>query len=265
MTNPDATITANPQQLPIQIYLGGSFDPVHHSHLDMLQHVAHSVANHKYSQVPAASHQSASPAQVDAYFMPTSRSPLKQNSSSPQHRLAMLQLAITDCQQHQHTFCEQAGDDSSLQPRFLISEAEIWQPPPTYSIDTLTQLRADNPSASLIFVIGADNIASLPQWRDGDKLTQLCHLWIIPRDQLQHKQQVIDLLPKSLTEQVTDSISDLKTHRQGRIYIDSVSVAPISSTAIRQAIFDGQHNIAKTALPDSVYSYIMKNNLYTPQ
>ena len=238
--------TSSQQQsslLPIEVYLGGSFDPVHNSHLALLTHV--------YQKLAADSHP------VNAYFMPTSRSPLKTDSSASEHSLNMLSVAIKELQAE--TLSSQSHTTAL---NLAISEHEIWQTPPTYTINTLAELRQQHPNHSLVFIIGADNIASLPKWRDGDKLTQFAHLWVFPRNELQYAAEITELLPDSLKPQVSSCLEDLKQHTHGRIYIDPHMVAPLSSSAIREAIAQGRPEIAKSALPRSVYSYIMKNNLY---
>ncbi|WP_296405562.1 nicotinate (nicotinamide) nucleotide adenylyltransferase [Psychrobacter sp.] len=228
----------------IKIYLGGSFDPVHKSHLALLAHVYSKLAT--YSE------------KVEGYFLPTSRSPLKSESSEAEHRLNMLAEAIKDMRNTElpTPFKSNFGDTIG------ISDHEIWQSPPTYTINTLTELRSQYPNYSLVFIVGADNIANLSKWRDGDKLTQFAHLWVFPRDTMQSQTEILALLPESLKSQVTFNVQDLKINTHGHIYIDSQTVAPLSSTQIRQAIKEGKPNIAKSALPHSVYSYIMKNNLY---
>lgn len=243
------------QKNAIKLYLGGSFDPVHNSHLDLLTHV--------YQQLNSE-HQP-----VQAYFMPTSRSPLKADSSESKHRLHMLTAAINE-RREKHLATTASASTTALPPQtdskmysnITISEQEIWQNPPTYTIDTLSELRKQSPHNSLIFIVGADNIANLAKWRDGEKLTEYAHLWIFPRNSLQTPSQIYDILPESLKPQVTHCVSDLKKHTHGYIYIDSHTVAPLSSSSIRAAIGQGEVDIAKSALPHSVYSYIMKNNLY---
>lgn len=237
--------------LPIHIYLGGSFDPVHKSHLALVTHVYQKLATDY-------------PQPVQAYFMPTSRSPLKSDSSSAEHRLHMLAAAIEELKANALSSQSLASEPfvTQLPSHLAISEHEIWQTPPTYTINTLAELRKQYPNTSLVFIIGADNVASLPQWYHGDKLTQYAHLWVIPRDELQSQQQITALLPEPLKPQVTLCLNDLKQHTHGRIFVDSHTVAPLSSSSIRAAIAEGQLDIAKSALPHSVYSYIMKNNLY---
>lgn len=244
--------------LPIHIYLGGSFDPVHNSHIALISHVYQQLATDDNS--------------VQAYFMPTSRSPLKSDSSEAEHRLQMLSAAIADLkgpnssspsnfQSNYSTEKINLGDLQS-EDKLTISEHEIWQTPPTYSIDTLSELRQQYPDTSLVFIIGADNVASLPRWKQGNKLTEFAHLWVIPREQLQSQAEITALLPQSIQSQVTSSIADLKNETYGHIYIDSHTVAPLSSSAIRKAIIEGELDIAQAALPPSVYSYIIKNDLY---
>lgn len=220
----------------IEIYLGGSFDPVHNSHLALVTHV--------YSKLDPGDQP------VSAYLMPTSRSPLKTDSSDAEHRLNMLAAALAELK------------DSQGYCNIAISEHEIWQTPPTYTVDTLAEFRQQSAEASLIFIMGADNIANLSKWHQGDKLTQYAHLWVIPRDKLQTRAEIEALLPEALEAQVTTNIEDLKNTPHGCIYIDSHTVPPLSSSAIRTSIAENELNRAKSALPHSVYSYIMKNNLY---
>lgn len=242
------------ENLPIHIYLGGSFDPVHNSHVAMLTHVYRTLSATSNIQ-PPDQWQS-----IQASFLPTSRSPLKTASTDPQHRLNMLRL-VCDALQAQAK-PEANPSVATLETQYHVSEHEIWQTPPTYTIDTLTKLRKECPHASIIFVLGADSIASLDRWKKGAQLTQYAHLWVIPRDNPQSNSDIVESLPIHLQLQVTTDHDSLKTSTHGRIYIDSHSVAPISSSMIRAAIAYNDFKTAKSTLPAEVYSYIMQNNLY---
>lgn len=257
MTKYQDTTTDNPSKpdaikvpLPVRIYLGGSFDPVHISHIMMLSHVYHTIKNAISAEIAAS---------IKASFLPTSRSPLKQQTTSPEHRLAMLKqvTALSD-----NTLSLADLTELKIAANFDICEHELWQQPPTYSIDTLQFLADNHPNHSIIFIVGADNIASLPKWRDGEKLTDYAHLWVVPRDEFQSPQAIKALLPDSLKTKVRGRIETLATQAHGTIFIDTHSVKAISSSEVRRAIAKNDTVFAKSALPHSVYSYIMKNNLY---
>lgn len=230
----------------IRAYLGGSFDPVHNGHLQMALYV------YQYL-LPIAEQQQRA---LHVSLLPNARSPFKENSTDPEHRLAMLKLAT---------------QDTPLQ----INELELWQTPPVYTIDSVQTLRMRYPNDSLIFVMGMDSVRSLDKWKDGLQLTDYVNLWVFDRDdsfsinksffdintnlvdkdlvtqnmavlpahlqsqlsvQLQHL--TVSLATELLTptsQNLTDS-GVLKNNHQGHIYIDSRPVAAVSSTQIRQQL-----------------------------
>ncbi|WP_201529872.1 nicotinate-nicotinamide nucleotide adenylyltransferase [Psychrobacter frigidicola] len=147
----------------IRAYLGGSFNPVHNGHIQMALHVYDCLA-------PIATKQQC-PLHIS--LLPNARSPFKEHSTAPAYRLAMLELAIKG---------------TPLQ----ISELELWQTPPVYTIDSVRALRQCHPNDTLIFIMGMDSARSLEKWKDGLQLTNYVHLWIFSRsdssDSLQPKQ-----------------------------------------------------------------------------
>jgi nicotinate-nucleotide adenylyltransferase len=281
--------TKNVPVSAIRAYLGGSFNPVHHGHIQMAMQV--------YDCLATLAAQQQRPLQVA--LLPNVRSPFKDQTTDPTHRLAMLNLAIKN---------------TPLQ----ISELELWQEPPVYTIDSVRTLRQRYPNDSLIFIMGMDSARSLDKWKDGLQLTNYVHLWIFNRTdnansfndsynaqpkpianhsvityKLNPQNSVILCaeLPIQLQAQVTDSAADLtrplnetletgkrlKSNAQGRIYIDPRQVTAISSTQIRQqlggpALKPSQidaftatnqiHSLTKCLNP-TVYQYIIAHQLYS--
>ena len=219
----------------IRAYLGGSFDPVHQGHLQMAMTVYRSL-------LPIAQLQQR---ELHVSLLPNARSPFKENSTKPEHRLAMLKLAIKD---------------TPLQ----INELELWQMPPVYTIDSVQTLRARYPNDSLIFIMGMDSARSLDKWKNGLELTDYVNLWVFNREENVDSDintdkknsetnlpiQLISQLPESLQALTIDSITELLIQNnhpltdsnvlentyQGHIYIDPRSVAAISSTQVRQQL-----------------------------
>ena len=58
---------------------------------------------------------------------------------------------------------------TAANPRFTVSRVDIDRPGPTYTIDTLRDLRAERPDAELFFISGADAIAQILDWKDVDR------------------------------------------------------------------------------------------------
>jgi len=128
--------------------LGGTFDPVHNGHLMVAE-----VVKEKLSL-------------AEVIFVPAGQPWLKADRpiTPAEHRLEMLRLALAD------------------KPDFKISTMEIERPGPSYTVDTLTELRRQlGDEDELFFILGRDNLAQLPQWHEAPRLIQLCYLVAVPR------------------------------------------------------------------------------------
>ncbi len=119
--------------------LGGTFDPIHHGHLAAASEVCAAL---RLDQV---------------LLVPVNRQPFKEgfDSATPEHRLEMCKLAVAD-------------DD-----RFAVSAVDIERGGLTYTVDTLTDLRAQLPDTSLYFITGADALVRLDEWKDTERLGEL--------------------------------------------------------------------------------------------
>lgn len=121
--------------------MGGTFDPIHHGHL-----VAASEVQSLFDL-------------DEVVFVPTGRPWQKDASevSAPEHRYLMTVIA------------------TASNPRFSVSRVDVDRDGPTYTIDTLRDLRRLNPDAELFFITGADALSKILSWKDVDELWGLAH------------------------------------------------------------------------------------------
>ena len=184
----------------IAIY-GGTFDPVHHAHLILARHAIETLGLDKVILVPAAI------------------SPLKKAApvASGEVRLAMLQAAIKG------------------EPEFEVDECELLRPPPSYTIDTVEEIRRRECDAAIYCLIGEDNVEQLPQWHRFAELEKMIAFVVLDRSgkQPSHSYQLI--------------------HRR----ID------ISATEIRQRV--AQNESIRYLVPESVEEIIQREKLYREQ
>ena len=122
--------------------MGGTFDPIHHGHL-----VAASEVGHFFSL-------------DEVIFVPTGQPWQKEGRrvSAAEDRYLMTVIA------------------TASNPRFSVSRVDIDRPGPTYTIDTLRDLRAQRgPDAEFFFITGADALEQMMTWQDADELFKLAH------------------------------------------------------------------------------------------
>jgi len=201
--------------------MGGMFDPVHSGHLTAARAAIDGLALKQLHLVPCArpNHRQAATAHAD-------------------HRLQMLQLAS-------------AGDS-----RLLVDTREIERPGTSYAVDTVASLAAEQPAATLVFVLGLDSFATLTQWHRWQDLLMLAHLCVVARPApVRFAVQLERLLAERRCQP-----EQLGDRRAGAIILlDEVSV-PVSSTAVREALAVKQ--LPTGWLPDAVAAYISSHGLY---
>lgn len=195
----------------IGIY-GGTFDPIHIGHLAVAEEARWAL---DLDQV---------------IFVPAARQPFKMDADSTdaERRLAMVHLAC-------------AGN-----PAFHVSATELQRAPPSYTIDTLTQYRAQFGShADLIFIIGADAARDLPRWYQAQELIRLARFAVVGRPGV-----AVDL--QRLEHDLPGSAE--------RLTVISGPHLAISSTELRRRLGVGQP--VRYQIPESVYTYIYTHGLY---
>ena len=187
--------------------MGGTFDPIHHGHL-----VAASEVQALYDLDEVVFVPTGEPWQKDAGLV-----------SPAEHRYLMTVIA------------------TASNPRFTVSRADLDRPGPTYTIDTLRDLRAQRPGSELYFITGADALAQILSWKDIDELWDLAHFIGVTR-------------PGHVL-----SDSGLP---EDRVTLQEIPAMAISSTDCRSRVLKGEP--VWYLVPDGVAQYIAKHQLYRP-
>lgn len=142
----------------IGIY-GGTFDPIHHGHLILGRQACEEIGLDQLIFVPAA----VSPFKKPAF-------------ASGEQRLSMLRAAIE-------------GQDG-----FAADDCELKRPPPSYSVDTVLQIRERDPNGELFWLIGADNVSGLNKWHRIEALKNLVQFVVLDRgcgEKVSHQYRVV--------------------------------------------------------------------------
>jgi nicotinate-nucleotide adenylyltransferase len=183
--------------------MGGTFDPIHNGHL-----VAASEVQQHFDL-------------DEVLFVPTGQPWMKPAVTDSEHRYLMSVIA------------------TAANPRFTVSRVDIDRDGPTYTIDTLRDIRGLHPDADLFFISGADAIAQILDWKNVDELWSLAHFVAVSRP---GHDLVISALP-------AQEVSSLE-----------VPALAISSTDCRSRVSRGFP--VWYLVPDGVVQYISKHHLY---
>ena len=204
---------------------GGTFDPVHIGHLRSAVELRERLGCEQLRLLPAS-------------VPPHRQQPL----ASAEQRLRMLQLAVAD------------------EPGLVVDERELRRAGPSYSYDTLRELRAEfGADCSLSLVLGADACAALDSWHRWRELFELAHLVVMARPEAQLPDS--GAVAEALRQRLTDA-SALDCRPAGAVVSIALTALPVSATAIRALIGAGRS--PRYLLPDAVWRYIVEHRLYAP-
>lgn len=214
-----------PRPPPIGLY-GGSFDPVHLGHVALAESLRDRFSFREIRLLPAAC------------------SPLKVGATADQHRLAMLELALKGKQ------------------GLTIDDREMRRPPPSYTIDTLREIRHElGPGQPLVFILGQDSFAELPRWKDWQQLTDLAHLLVVNRPG--SATTLPDALRDWLAPRQRAASVPLEDSPHGGVWQVETPPHDIASRTIRAAIRTGKDT--SRWLNPAVADYIAQHHLYMPE
>lgn len=204
--------------------LGGTFDPVHFGHIKPALQLLRELPFSEIRFIPCA--------------VPAHRSP---PIASPAQRWAMLKIVI--------------GRQSGLR----LDDRELRREGPSYSVDTLLELREElGQTVPIGLIMGMDAFAGLASWNRWDQILKLAHIVIAerPGSVLPSTGPVAELL---MLTGIQDSDA-LKQAPCGGILPVAVTPVDVSSTTIRECINNGQS--PRYMLPGGVWSYIKRHRLY---
>ena len=197
---------------PIGVF-GGTFDPIHYGHLRTAFELMQALRLSEIRFLPCGTPPHRDMPQADARL-----------------RLAMVKGAIEG------------------QPGFIIDDREIHREGPSYSVDTLIDLRSEYPHRSLCLIVGMDAFLSLPKWYQWRELLQLAHLIVAHRPGWRAPD--MGPLGELLVDRGTGRIGDLHESRAGSIYIQCRDAArdlierdtEFDSFGRRSPIFDARES-----------------------
>lgn len=196
--------------------LGGSFNPIHVGHLVLAEEARQRLGLQR------------------VLFVPTAVSPHKLGKSHApaEDRLRMVQLAI-------------AGS-----PAFEASDVELRRQGPSYSIDTVRQLREQSEGRwDIHFLVGADTLPELPAWHRVGELADLCRFVVFSRPG--GSLDALEPLRAALRE---DQVAAIAARRF------EMPLIGVSSTDIRRRVREGLS--IRYLVPEAVGQYIAAKGLY---
>ena len=183
----------------------GSFNPIHVGHLILANYIV------EFTEID------------EVWLLVSPQNPFKVNENllDEDTRLEMTKLAVADY------------------PKLKACDFEFSLPKPSYTVNTLTELKKEFPENDFTLIVGADNWSVFEDWKNHDEIIEKFKLRIYPR--------------------LGYRISIPSKQKKNVEAMDS-PIIEISSTFIRENIHAGKN--MRPFLPDRVYEYIIKKKLY---
>lgn len=181
---------------------GGTFDPIHLGHLCVAWEASELL-------------------DAEVLIMPSGIPPHRPPPiATAEQRLEMLRVALRD------------------QSRLRLDARELSRSGPSYTVDTMIELRAEQGERPLVLLLGTDAFAGLPSWHGWRQLFELAHVGVLsrPGEQLQ--------LPAELQQAIggrrVTAAAALRTQPAGKVIELAVTPLEISATRIRELIAAGR-------------------------
>ncbi len=209
---------------------GGSFDPPHFGHIKSALAL---LEFFPFEQIR---------------FIPCQLSPHKNKvHASAEHRLNMMNLVCKGIEE------------------FKVDDRELNRPPPSYTIDTLVEIREElGEKQSLVLIMGLDAFQSFCKWHRYEEILSYSHILLLHRPgyQFSHMQENPDLACEKeiLDSYLGEDLTSLHKTPNGKIVISELEEVDTSSTQIREMIAAGEQ--PRYVIPGVIWNYIKRNKLY---
>lgn len=206
--------------------LGGAFDPVHNGHIELARRAREWCGLDTVKLIPTG--------------IPVHRDvPL----ASARQRIAMLELA-------------RAGREwLQIDPRECMTDA------PSYSYETASALRSENPDAMLFLLIGLDAFLAFDTWHRWRELLALVHLLVAVRPGYVYNACRFDRgFRQDVNARLVATADAAAQHRAGKILHAALDLPDISSTQVRRMVRMGED--VSALVPAGVAEYIAAERLY---
>ncbi len=204
--------------------LGGTFDPIHFGHLRLAFELYQAFNLEHIRIIPC--------------FQPVHR---KLPTASPDDRLALVKRAV------------------ATEPALKIDDCEIRRKGPSYTIDTLLELRKKAPQVPFCILIGIDAFLGFPSWHRWQEILENAHLIVAHRPN--YHLPSTGVIAKLIRDRLVEDPAAVHQKLQGCILLHPITSLEISATDIRKQIAMGKS--PRYLLPDNVYEYIKKRGTYS--
>jgi len=206
--------------------LGGTFDPVHYGHLQPARAAKQRLGFDELRLIPCK--------------LPAHR---EQPLANAEQRLHMLQLALQEF------------------PELSLDARELSRDGPSFSVDTLTSLRAEQPQAIFCWILGLDAFLEFHLWRRWRRVMELAHLLVVRRPgySVELPVETADLLNRHRVE----TAAAMRDSQAGAILLLELDAPDISATRIRRMLAGSES--VEGLLPAAVCEWLTSHPVYLTQ
>lgn len=204
---------------------GGSFNPIHYGHLLLADDVLETLGLDRVLFVPAA---------IPPHKAPTHLAPAAD-------RFKMVELA------------------TATHPRFAVSDVELRRSGPSYTVDTLDELR--RPHDELYLILGSETFLDLLAWREPKRIARLARLVVVPRlgSAFDPESAAAQKILKAIDGGAFVGAEGPSIPPRGVLIVHALSL-PISASELRRRVREGRSLAYR--MPDSVIEYLRARRLY---